>query len=259
MEKKAELINILQSSPQWILVNQGMWSYFPWALFNCFCSIIDELDPTKKQLQVLLNDQPKILILTATPKKMYTKSLLNMTIDGFEGKESDSIVFHLQQQNQWTSEYEIQIGRLHPVYARFEDFIKHFEQLILQYNPTHVVFLEPVQFDTDLDDKPHIYQKEDIEQLFKSIQELQSVHQIQKLITDQYFYKIPYNQVEKNEMFFHWKNKIPNSIFCDLKMVKGYSDKGEFEVSYRQGNLFSGRQQLVKFKFICYHNGKIRC
>lgn len=258
MDKKEELINILKHSPQWIMVNQGMWSYLPWSLFNCFCSIIDELDPTKKQLQILLNDQPRILVLTASPKKMYTQSLLNMTIDGFEGRESDHIIFHLQNQNQWNSQYEVQIGRLNPVYGRFSDFIKHFEQLILQYNPSHVIFLEPLQFDTDLDESPLVYKKEDIDELCRSIQELQSVHQIQKLITDQYFYKIPYNQVEKNDMFFHWKNKIPNTIFCDLKMTRGYSDKGEFEVTYRQGNIFTGRQQLVKLKVICYHNGKLR-
>lgn len=260
MEKKEELINILKTSPQWIMLNQSSWFYMPWALFNCFCSIVDEDDPTKKQLQILLNEVPKILVISSNPKKLYTDNLLNTMVDGFEGKSSEHLMTYLKEQNKWETEADIALARMRPLYSSFDEFIIHFQEIILQYNPTHIIIDGQVNVDTDYNDSGVIFDSQDLAKLYKDIQGLQGVHQIQKIITDQYFYKVPYNQVKKDAFFFSMRQQLNNAIVCNLKMIKGFENKGEFEVHYQSKlNSFLQSQSLIsKFKLTCYHSGRIK-
>lgn len=259
MINKPELINILQKSPQWIFLNYSSWSYLPWALFNCFCSIIDEKDPTKKELQILLNELPRILVLTANPKSLYTKNILSTLIKDFEGKESDHLLEHIQRANLWEKDSEIKIARMNPLYGSFSEFTSHFESLLMQYQPTHVIIKEPIKFDLDFSGREEVIKINEIEEFYENISILQGVHQVDKLITESHLYDIPFNQLDKGVLFSSFSRTIPNSLNCQVKMTRGYQDKGEFEVSYetRQGS-YQRMKVVNTFKITCYHNGRIK-
>jgi hypothetical protein len=261
MNNHQQLTNILKIQPQWLMIKRAEWTYLPWALFNCFGSISSENDPTIKALQALLNEDPRILILSTNPKKYYTSNLLDLTIDGFQGKNSDEIIQQIKNLNNWNSQTETFIGRIRPMYGSMEEFFTHYQSILAHYNPSHVILDDKIIIDSEYDsmDKK-VFTEQNIKDFYQRIKDLNGLSNIKKFISLETFLQIPSDQLEENNFLFYHKLSNFCDIQCSIELKFRRENRSDIEVNYLVlvGQSFWQTQGLGTFKAYCYHNGLLK-
>lgn len=262
MNSHEDLIKILKTEPQWLMINQSNWTFLPWALFNCFGTLEPEENETVKALKALLNENPKILVLSSNPKKLYTNNLLNLIIEGFQGREHDSIITNIIRLNNWSSDTDISIGRLRPIYGSLQEFIEHYNSILANFNPSHVIIDGKVVIDTEFDSKEKkTYDSNNIKDFYQAIKDQNGLHRVKKLITDQHFLAIPYDQISEGSFLYSYQLSSLTNFSCRVDLKINKENMAEATIEYSVPKNFLNNQHLGKFKVRCYHSGllKLKC
>lgn len=241
------------------MITRSEWTFLPWALFNCFGAMESETDPTLTSLSSLLNEDPRILILTSNPKKYYTNNAVDLSIESFHGKSADTIIHKIQTENNWTTPTEIMISRIRPMYGSLQEFVDHYRNLLADYRPTHVILDDKISIDNEFSEvEPKVYSEQEIKKFYEQIKDLNGLQYIQKFITHDYFLFIPSEQIEKDSFLFHYKLRSISDIQCSLEVKAHRDNRVDLEVEYEVSVGFMNANRLGKFKVYCYHTGLLK-
>jgi hypothetical protein len=254
-----ELKKILHITPQWLMITRSEWTFLPWALFNCFGALESETNPTLSSLSTLLNEDPKILILTSNPKKYYTNNAVDLSIESFHGKSSETILQKMQLENKWTTPSEIMVSRLRPMYGSLTEFIDHYRNLLANYAPSHVILDDKISIDNEFSQlEPKIYSEAEIKNFYEQIKDVNSLHGLQKFISHAHFLFIPSEQMAKDSFLVHYKLKSMSDIQCSLEVKAHRDTRVDLEVEYTTNHGFMNSNRIGKFKVYCYHTGLLK-
>jgi hypothetical protein len=254
-----DLKKILANTPQWLMITRSEWTFLPWALFNCFGALESETDPTLTALSDLLNEDPRILILTANPKKYYTNNAVDLSIESFHGRSSDTIIHKIQKENKWTTPTEIMISRVRPMYGSLQEFIDHYRSLLADYAPTHVILDDKISIDNEFSElEPKVYTEMEIKKFYEQLKDLNGLHYIQKFITHDHFLFIPSDQMDKDSFLFNYKLRALSDIQCSLEVKAHRDTRVDLEVEYSTSRGFMNSQRIGKFKVYAYHTGLLK-
>lgn len=259
--KHEELKELLKINQQWMFFSGNSWSYLPIALFNVYCSIEEEnSEGSLKELKVLLNEVPRVLILSSNPRKFYTSNLLNFLIDGFVGREDYILPKEIQGINLWNNDSVIQIGRIHSAYGSVQSFIEHYQNIVLEYKPTHVIFMESVNLDCEIDDpnSNKVFSNNELKQMYDLVKEVQDRLGINKVFSPNHFFHIPYQQLNKKSFLVDLDYDVKNGIVCSLSQTKSYVDKASFELAYSLNRGLNRKIKKFSIKLSCSHQGKLK-
>lgn len=241
------------------MITRSEWTFLPWALFNCFGAMESETDPTLTSLSNLLNEDPRILILTSNPKKYYTNNALDLVIESFTGRGSETIIQKIQTENKWTTPTEVMISRIRPMYGSLQEFIDHYRNILANYAPTHVILDDKISVDNEFSElEPKVYTAQEIKAFYEQLKDLNGLHYIQKFITQDHFLFIPSPQMEKDSFLFNYKLRSMSDIQCSLA-VKAHRDaRVDLEVEYSTNNGFMNSNRIGKFKVYAYYTGLLK-
>lgn len=254
-----DLQNILQVTPQWLMIRQTEWTFLPWALFNCFGSLAPESDQTIQELKTLLNEDPRILVLSANPKKYYTQNILDLMIENFHGRQSDMIIEQIRALNNWQTPTEVYVGRIHAMYGSMREFIRHYQNLLGQYHPTHVIFDDKILIDAEFNGvEQHIFSMKDLTDFYQQIKETNGINNVQKFISHENFLLIPSDQLEESSRMYSYKLGKLSDIQCQLNIKTRRENRVDLDVNYMVNRGFLNTSNLGKFKVYCYHNGLLK-
>lgn len=260
--KNDELIELLKTNPQWVFFSgTDSWAYLPIALFNVYCSIEEEgSEGALKELKILLNETPRVLILSSNPRQFYTSNLLNFLIKGFAGREDVNISKDIQIINQWNNDSVIQLCRIHPVYGSVHSFLAHYQEIILETNPTHIIFMESVNIDCEFEDSQSskVFSNEELSEMYDLVRDVQDRLNISKVFSPNHFFHIPYHQLNKKSYLVDLVHDVNNGVKCSLVTTKSYYDKASFELSYSLNRSLNNGIKQFSIKLSCTHQGKLK-
>lgn len=241
------------------MITRSDWTYLPWALFNCFGALESETDPTLNALSELLNEDPKILILTSNPKKYYTNNAVDLSIESFRGRSPDTIIHKIQVENKWTTPTEIMISRIRPMYGSLQEFLEHYRNLLADYAPSHVILDDKILIDNEFSNlEPKSYNLGEIKSFYEQLKDINGIHYIQKFITKDYFLSIPSDQMDKDSPLFPYKLTNQSDIVCRLETKAHRDNRVDLEVEYSVPRGFLNSSRIGKFKVYAYHTGLLK-